>query len=216
MRAIFFFAILFATTVRADEPVKIPLKDIWAYNIPGTTEISEKELPPKDATPAQLMQFDRTSLVRQTYIELGVRKPGQLADEGFCVAGEGLDALKAAHAVLVKHEKPPRKFEPETEITLVFFAHSTGKYLYILDAERGGTTIRVQYRFKAHMQAYSTTHFALIPLGKLVPGQYSVEFVQKPIVSDEPPDHPQVGKLESDEWVNRIICKPFSFLVKEK
>jgi hypothetical protein len=60
-----------------------------------------------------------------------------------------------------------------------------------------------------------TTHFALIPLGKLKPGKYQVKFVQMPIESDEPPDHRQVGQLESDEWVNQIISKPFNFRVTE-
>src|SRR3954471_19320690 len=119
MRALFVSAIFLATAVQADEPVKIPLKDVWAYRIPGTTEIAEEENRPRNATPAELLRFDRESLVNQIKAKLGNRKRGQQADPGFCVAGTGLDALKAAHAVIVKGEKPQQQFASGTEITLV-------------------------------------------------------------------------------------------------
>src|SRR5262245_3839548 len=102
-RVIFFVAFFFATVVHADESIKIPLTDIWAYNIPGTTEVSEKEEKPKNATPAEWIRFNRESLVNQISDELASeRKLKQPAETGFCVSGEGLDALKAAHAIIVK------------------------------------------------------------------------------------------------------------------
>jgi hypothetical protein len=118
-RVIFFAALFFATAVHADEPVKIPLKDIWAYSIPGTTEVSEKEEKPKNATPEEWMRFNRESLVNQLYVGLGNRKRGQPADDAFCVAGTGLDALKAAHAVLVKHVQHQKTFQA-TPTSLLF------------------------------------------------------------------------------------------------
>jgi hypothetical protein len=206
------FTLLLAFAVQGDV-VKIPFKDIWAYNIPGTTEVSEKEEKPKNATPAEWMRFNRESLVNQIYIGLGDRKRGQLAEKGFCVAETGLNALKAAHAVLVKHEKPQEEFANGTDITLVFFSHSVGSFVHLVDVERNGREIQIRYRFKPRMELYLTTHFALIPLGKLKPGEYEVKLVQMPMVN---PGHPQDGQLAPDELIDQIICKPFLVLVTDK
>ena len=63
MRAIFLFAILFATAVQAEEPVKTPLKDVWAYFMPGTKEVTKLEPLPENVSEKDLSKIHRDSLV---------------------------------------------------------------------------------------------------------------------------------------------------------
>jgi hypothetical protein len=65
-RVIFFVAILSAAAVQADEPVKIPLKDIWAYRMSGTKDV--RELQP-EAYEQSLPTEEQTKRLRQAYTQ---------------------------------------------------------------------------------------------------------------------------------------------------
>src|SRR5688572_14501972 len=69
----------------------IPLKEIWANRMPDTRDI--RELDPVNP------------LVLEIEKAIGF-PPQDEAQRGFAVEGEGLEALRAAHAIFVDKTKP--------------------------------------------------------------------------------------------------------------
>jgi hypothetical protein len=200
MRAIFLFAILFATAVQAEEPVKTPLKDVWAYFMPGTKEVTKLEPLPENVSEKDLSKIHRDSLVTQILAALRGEKP----EAAFCVLGTDIEALKAAYNVLVKKAPPQNKFPDDKDATLVFFSYRFGKYVQITSVERTGNSIDIRYRFESHPDQILTSHFALIPLGKLPIGKYGVHLTQE-----------KKEDVVDARTVNEIICKPFSIVVEK-
>jgi hypothetical protein len=190
--------------------ITIPLKEIWAYDMPGTRHIRELEPQaferPKRAGP----------LVRAIHAFLNQVSPSEFRPgPGFAVQGTGIEALRRAKAVLADKEKPVQVLSAADDVTLVFFARSGGVYLHIDEVKRDGTSVSIKYHFVAHLTTDRTTHFALIPMGKLTPGKYHVSLVQLPPTT-EPPSSKLIDKPKPPdaEWVSRIVCSPFKFDVK--
>jgi hypothetical protein len=224
------FAVADGLSSSQDETVAIPLDEIWAYEMPGTRDIQEldrdlsAENPETDTSTESGSQRDSlwTSIANSLSADMpGSDWPreGQLARPGFAVVGTGREALRRTHAVLVNGEKPAESFELDTEISLAFFSYQTATYVHIQKVERRGNEIEIQYRFVGYGEKFVTAHLALIPLGKLLPGEYEVNMVQLPSRYQSLVD-PSKSLPKSDhnlsrekELGRRFVSQPFSFSV---
>jgi hypothetical protein len=201
-----------------DVTVEIPLKEVWALRMPNTRDITELEPAPiglrygpltdeiryalgskRDhdrSRNRKLTGYRDTAFGPQPVYSFPPLKP---VGKGFAVAGD--DPLREAHAVLFKDAKCPDMLTGP--VTLVFYSMLAGSYVHLDKIERDGFTVTLTYHLEGHMTMESTSHFALIPLGELPPGKYSVNIQrQGPTWKN------------SDEIVEAIICKPFGFEVK--
>lgn len=195
-----------------DEPVSIPLKEIWALDMPGTRNVRELD-PPRKMEPRSVIEFIQTSLVERTAQTLNSNnwpKNGDSAGRGFVVVGTDVDALREAHAILSKEKKRADYLPVGKDLSLVFYSYSSGRYVHLDKVERQGDTITVDYHFVSHRTLDMSTHVALIPLGELPVGKVRVRMVQ---VKDK-----ESGKSTPADNRNArpVVCDSFSFVVTEK
>lgn len=193
--------------VKSEPPIKgatlIPLDQIWAHQMPGTRNVRDLEQSGEPISEEQL----RKSLVWQLDRDLfNRRKEGKTAGPAFVVIGTGKEALDNAYTVITEHIEPEQLFSAGTDLSLVFYSHMSGGYYVHLDSiERAERKIRVNYRFVAHNTGDATSHFALIPLGRLPEGKFHVEIKQVPSLKGSP--HRDLS------W---LVCEDTSFRVKER
>jgi len=201
----------------ADSEVKIiPLKGIWAYQMPGTRDV--RELEPdhygdslKGLSSTEQVQKQKDSLTYQIDAAAELAKLGKPAAPGFVVSGIGAEALREAHAVLVKGQKPRESFPANSKLSIVFFSRAFEYYVHLDKVERRTSTITIRYFFVPHHTQVMTAHFALIPLGEVPPGEWKVETVRSPI----PPSPKLAGMAPPPAAADSItICRPFSFVVE--
>lgn len=186
----------------------IRLDHIWAKDSPGARNI--EELGKGEENKKARALFDAISVA--SVERLLASKKGQLPKPGFAVAGTGITALEAAHAVLVKDQKPGEKFNRATEITLVLFSTPVQGDIELIRVSRRGNLIDVQYRHAVRTERYVTSHLSLIPVGKLPAGKYQVRLTKLPSVlklGDEYMSLKATVRTEED----RFICRPFTFQV---
>ncbi len=200
MRWLCFFVVIFfaasANTGQPDaKPVTIPLKDIWAFQMPDTRSVRELEEVPARA--------GYGTFVYEILSALGSAKTA----DAFVVPGTPSDALQNAHAILVKGTNVT--LSSGDEVSVIFFSYQFDNYVHITQVERIGNTIKIHYRFVPHFSKELTSHFAIIPLGKLSKGKYQVEILNDPM-EKKYSDFKPISK----EWIDKIICKPFSFLIE--
>lgn len=162
------------TTSRQAETVTIPLKNIWAHEMPGTRDVHELE---KAALPAN----QAASLDNQIGDALLFVPKGKTTAKGFAVDGTEKEALSKALAAFVKKQQPRQAFAANTQVFVFFFSHSFGQYVHLDNVERREKTIKIAYRFVPHETKQLTAHYALIPLGKLPAGKYRVDIVRLPL-----------------------------------
>jgi hypothetical protein len=187
------------STNYAEEVVKIPLDQIWANNMPGTRNIVDLDI-----------ESWFVSHIREA---LGFPQKDKDAKPAFAVLGTGLDALRAAHEVLVNKKKPRETFPAGNEVSLVFFAHETQPYVHLHKVERQGNNVNIHFRFVPHEEEVTERYIALIPLGKLSLGKYRVNIIRSPM----PQNYIDLGfRPMSDEVARRIVCRSFSFSVSEQ
>jgi hypothetical protein len=202
LSAILVAAYLLASTCYGeDEPksVSISLDQIWAYNMPGTHAMSTTRVgnPPKyNSQEGQLLSDIRRSLKPEPSI-------GQ-PNLGFAVLGEGMEALKQAHAVLVGDKTPQKRFLSDNEITVVFFSRLSGSYVHLRQVQRKNLNVDIYYSVVPHESREATEHFALVPFGRLPVGTYHVNIVQIN------------GQVTPKEIAKNIVCQPFSFQVTDQ
>jgi len=188
--------ILVVLLAGAADAEEIPLKEIWALDMPGTKSIEELE--PKIYTTVKGVNGARShdllekSWTTQFSKTLGSLKRGDQPGKGFAVSGTGLDALKNA---LAAREKPPESL-PEGEVTLVFFSHSGGHVL-IDRVTRAGNQFDIHYRVKVTNTMDLVKKLALIPIGELAKGEYDVRI-----------------SCDKEGPASRGVCKSFSFTVE--
>jgi hypothetical protein len=190
--------------------VEIPLKEVWALGMPHTRDISELDAKLNRANLTN-QQLRKQSLVEGIRHTLRDRAPeGQSCGPGFVVVGTDKEALKNAHAVFIERKRDPERWlPPDTYLSLVFYAHLTGRYIWISSIEREGNVFMVKYGAVAHSTANATNHFALIPIGKLPEGTYKVKFKETPTL--KPNGEPAPPLRES----RRFISDSFSFVVRK-
>ncbi len=222
MRRLLFIAVcLFCGTVivpaqsEKSKAVEIPLKSIWAHEMPGTRDV--RELEPdvfgegtKDISRKERVRRETASLFNRIGSEMPFAREGVIARPGFAVLGTGLQSLRNAKVALVKQKKPAQPFSSESDISIFFFSSSFGQYVHLDHVERRGKTIKIAYRFVPHETKQMTAHYALIPLGKLPIGKYRVDIVRLPLEQK----YVEKGfKSVEPQWESRVVCQPFSFTV---
>lgn len=192
--------------VAEEKPVDIPLKSIWAANMPGTRSIRDLEPRANDD------HYRYGPLSREILRAIHPRvKPEEDAGKCFAVEGEGLEALERANKVLVHDEKRPAVL-PSGNVTLIFYSRGASSYVHLQEASRKGSVITLKYRVVTHSEREITTHLALIPLGSLPPGRYQVEIDRLP-TSYPHPLAPRPSKATPNRE-HRIVCLPSTFEVK--
>lgn len=193
-------AVLISSTALAEE---IPLKSIWALDMPGTKSIYELEpgIYGDNRSAEEQIELRKKSLIPKAFGDLSLLKPASQAGPGRAVAGVGLQALQDA----VKRKDEPL---PEGEVSLLYFSHQSGDSINLHEVTREGEQITVRYRVVPRETQSLTAEFALIPLGKLSKGEYRVEIVQIPMEQR----YLDAGFRGRD--VSRIVCKAFSFTVE--
>ncbi|MEX0613512.1 MAG: hypothetical protein WD738_10995 [Pirellulales bacterium] len=190
---------LAANAADKQEAVTIPLEQIWAYKMPGTRNVETLDA--------------RGSLVEQIVRALAdPPAKGKQARACFAVLGTGLEALREAHVLLAKGEKPHERFPAGSEICVVFSSYRTGSYVHLHKVERRGNNVEIYYRFVPHRTRNMTVHFAVIPLGKLPRGKVSVQIIQSPM--EQRFVEWGLEPLRPD-WAERVVCKSFFFAVVE-
>lgn len=214
MKALLFFLMIIilgpaiAMANAADEqPVAIPLEKIWAYQMPGTGDITKLE------------KNKSTKMIDEIRRALGppmLNKPGptKMPDprSGFAVKGAGGDALRQAYFVLVKGRKARTNFAADETISIVFFSHQFGPFVHLSKVQRAGNQIDVRYKFVPHESEQVTEHIAIIPLGELPTGTYEVTFNQQPLEKQFTNQGFQpIPKSEAQD----VVCGPFKFTVGE-
>jgi hypothetical protein len=175
------------------ETLEIPLKDIWALDMPGTRDINE--LAPRKAT-------EDTAVSRITR-KLISCSPKEVAGKCFIVAGVDAAALSAADEVLCGGRPPLKSVPANKDVTLVFYNIPAPGYVHLksVDHSDADGRVTVTYEVVKHIQANVTVHLALIPLGKLPPGKLSVEITQ-------------FTNIEREDSA-RAVCKPDTFQILE-
>jgi hypothetical protein len=173
----------------------------------GTLPINERERRFKESLVAQLLAV------------LGpkpVEEPGPLKlpdpKAAFAVKGNDMDALRAAHATLVHDIRPAQLFNVGQDISIVFYSYQAGCLVQIREVQRHGSVIQIRYQFVPHALASLTSHFALIPMGKLRKGNYEIEIIQTPM--DRKLASRDAERI-NEAWERQLICKPFSFSIVE-
>jgi hypothetical protein len=197
----------------------IPLDQIWAYEMPGTRDV--RELEPDNfgvrirnlRSAEQAIKKDE-SLTYQLRNLLGRAKFDEQALPGFAVLGSGKEALRHAHAVLVKGQKPRKEFPPGSEISLVFFSKVFDYYVHLDNVKQRGTRITTSYFIVPH-RGDPTAHFALIPLGELRAGGWQVHFVRSPLTKAKSTEA-NVFPEPDAAWDSIVVCRPFRFVVESQ
>ncbi len=218
------FSCAFATTAQGQtnetEPAvnQIALKDIWAYGMPGTRDIRELEpdkfgpLTRKLSTTEQISLSEK-SLVNQAISPIRHKTLERSSIPAFAVAGTGVDALREAAAVLSGKKKPQVTFPTNSHVSIVFFSYPYGAYVHLVKVEQHSGQVVISYRFVPHETAELTRHFALIPLGKLSPGEVKVDTKRLPLEKKftdagfkEPPSSAD----------SQVVAQSFRFKVEDR
>ncbi len=212
----FFLSATLSAGATAEQSEAIPLNKIWAWDMPGTIDV--RSLEPdcfgdvlKNVSSEEQVRLQERSLLYQC-LPLLAKQKEKHRESAFAVRGTGLEALKNAHAVLAKNEKPPRSFSPQDDISIVFFSRLYGAYVHIEEVRQWDAHIEIKYRFVPHLEAYQSNNFALIPLKKVPAGKIAVAIVKLPLDQKSK----DIGASEvSGEQAARIVSKPFKFLVED-
>lgn len=185
----------YAIAAEPVEPVEIPLKEIWALDMPGTRDV--RELDPRKAAEETMITKMGSALFRH-----GTRPE---AGPCFVVKGEGKKALANAVNLIVAGDKPPESVPSGEDVSLVFYSHPAPGYVFLDSVQRSAGRLTLKYKVIVHQTTEVTSHFALIPLGKLDPGTFTVDVVE---VDGGGP------KYDSAE-AKRAVCDSCSFMVRD-
>lgn len=189
------------TTTEQSKAQEIPLDQIWAYHMPGTRDV--REVDPLRKETNGVKHFPTVDGISRFLSR--ERRERDKAGPVFVVEGVDKTALLK---VLSSLTKPARVFPPDTDLSLVFYSYLSGRYVHIESVERLNQVITVKYQRIAHPTDESTTHFALIPLGKLPEGMYHIDIKQLPPTDKH--DRP----VSSTPDIERIVCQDSSFKVE--
>lgn len=200
-----------------EKPIKIPLKEVWAKDMPGTRNIRDLE-PERFGEQVKALPDDEQNKLHLESLIAAIgrsltapRRSNNWVTSGFAVAGAGKNALRQARDILAKKRPIPEPLSANEPVTLVFFARENGVYVHLESIKRLGRIITVKYEFVPHLEHELTWHFALIPLGKLEDGKWQV------IVEQAPVDQKYAGygwKPEGLEVSRQMVSQSFDFVVK--
>ena len=182
----------------------IPLKQVWAWRMPGTQDVQNLEAEQRSTKEPVLKQIRRI-------LSRGLPK-GEISGPGFVVAGQGKEALKNALRVMASNKPPKNTFSSGEELSVVFFTYSSSRYIHLKSVVKHHHRIELAYEMVPHKTKEVTEHFALVSLGKMDAGKYDVKFVRMPLTEK----YERSGFTPvAQEHVNRIVCQSFSFTVSD-
>ena len=196
------------------DAILIPLKDIWAYDMPGTRdmhllEVDKSGFKSLSQDVHDQSQPDKHSLVSQIANAVGSSDPKKAALPGFAVLGTGLDALREAHAILVDGKKATRSVPAGSKVSLFFFTKVFDYYVHFDAINAQGGTITIRYFFVPH-RGDGTCHFALIPVSESPVGEVNVEIIRSPLPAAlQNAAYP----IPDSSWDATVVCRPFKFTV---
>lgn len=184
---------------RTEEPVEIPLADIWALRMPETTSIGEM---PSDAVAESGKRAFSLGQELLKAVQLGERDK-----QGFAYSGDpGLGLLRYEDYLSKKATSSCKASEP---CFLLLFTYPSVRYAHIKRVTRAGGKVVVSIERTPHQTRNITSHLAIIPLGKLSQGDYSVAFESKRL----PPESPYAATEPSAKVLLQAVCQPFDFSV---
>jgi len=194
--------------------VNIPLDQIWALDMPGTRDVRdlEPDFSKQRLSNKEMIHRSMIEQIRRAHNANHWPKGNENAGPGFVVEGIDLESLTQARDVFLEKQKRYETFPAGTDFTIVFYAYETGVYVHLDKVIRDDNIINVHYHFTTHSTAYVTSHFALIPVGKLPPGSYQIKMVQRPVQA-QPGDGWASTTPVKPEFVDRFVCKSFQFEV---
>lgn len=131
---------------------------------------------------------------------------------GFAVKGIDRAALQGVYDVLVKGEEPTDLFRAGNDVSVVFFAYPVQPRVGLDRIELVDGKVRIHYMLLSHGSRSVSWYLALIPCGKLPPGQYRVEMVRSSAKEKEY-NQREFPPVEAGAEVH-IVCRPFSFTVR--
>jgi len=183
----------------SEKTVGIPLKDIWAFEMPGTKNVLKIKGPETDRLVAEIRQAISAD-------ESNPKGPRS----AFAVEGVDGDALREVHAVIVERKKPRNAFPKGSLVSIVFFSKPAGSYVHLQQVESTENSIEIRYQFVPHRTRDVTQHLALIPFRTQSVNKIRVDIVQSPMA----PEFTKWGiKPLRPDWAEEFISKPFTFEV---
>ena len=177
----------------------IPLSDIWALDMPGTKPMNR-------TLRGEPLAYEAPegALLSEIVAALNYdprRRP--VVGECFAVEGQGLEALRAAHKVLVEGGSKQIKFRQGQQISLVFYSLSFNSYVHLAHVEQRPDTIQLTYLLVPHKTKEMTAHLALIPV--FIPASVLVRVEVKPSMTDG------LAAVDWGKWPKEIVCSSFAF-----
>ncbi|BBO33404.1 hypothetical protein [Lacipirellula parvula] len=188
-------------------PVVLPLKEVWALAMPGTKAFPSTH---KDDAGNYVSSDGQVSQqLNEAFASVARSKE---STEGFVVAGTGIDSLKALTQALQNSTGKRDAFTTEEELNIVFYALEYGSDVHLTNITRDKSEITLSYRFAPHFEANVSSNLAVIPLGKMPQGNYSVKLARQPL---ERKYQTLKVKNPSKKEASRVVCKPFRFTVND-
>jgi hypothetical protein len=180
-----------------EPPVEIPLSEVWAYNMPGTKDINDFGAPrAEDSLVQQVLRQ-----VRETWNR----------NSGMVVVGEGRQALENIYRK--RTEKVEWSEAPAgVPLSLAFYTRGIHEYVHIRTIERQGAKFVIRYALIPNETLMSRPTIALIPIGTLTAGKYSVAIERLSL--DE--EYIEQGIQEPPLQRNKDVCQSFDFVVVER
>lgn len=198
----------------AEKAVEIPLNEVWA-NMSSRYMLAAKQLAKLEPEYFGRRENRRgpftDSMTNQIQKALSAEfPPKSIMKPGLVVMGKGREALEYTYAVLVKGQPTQDKFPKGSEISAVFFTRVIG-YMHLMQIQRVGNTITISYCLEpTASNAIVSAKIAIIPLGKLPPGEYRVNIRG---FSKEPDDRNSDCESIPDDRMKKLICQPFEFSI---
>jgi len=189
-----------ANTSYGEEITTIPLDQIWALDMPNTQDIQKLD-------PRKNLQVKNNTIVATIRRELFVcTELKEKAGPCFLVLGEGKEALKEMAKVIADKKEHEKILPAGKLISLAFYSFSAPGYVQIHSVKRTDSLITVRYQIVIHQTTEATVHFALIPIGKLADGKFTVE-----ILEVAPPT-----PYRNQALSNRAVCDSTTFTIKKE
>jgi hypothetical protein len=209
-RVAILLALLFNSIGCAKE---IPLSGIWALQMPGTKNVQDLEPEHYGKSQQGLSEEERLehlteSLTYQIPQIINQKVESKPIGEGFVVTGSGKKALSNVKSAL--ESGAPETLPANTELALFFYAREFGSRVHLKHVERSENDITIEFAFVSHGLKMMSNHFALIPLGKLPPGEYHVNIIPSIRNRSGTADNPERAYSLAKEYVSQ----PFVFSIK--
>jgi hypothetical protein len=176
---------------------EIPLKEIWAWGMPGTRDLKEFD----DSEAQKKIIQPLLNHIRESWNN----------DHGVAAQGEGLEALQHFIRIEMEGEKPDL-LSADAPVSLVFYTKHAGLFVHLQSVEQQGNRFVIRYQLVPHRERVSTQHLALIPVGKLAPGKYVVKIEQLPIEKK----YQEAGYPERMPEQAKNVCDSFEFMVLDR